>query len=782
MKQDIKKLIIILIGLFMLNLTIHCALAELSIDYELPTLSNGSVLPNSSFIINVTSNHTNDINYTFNIWKNQTDFNSSGQTYNLGNISSLGINNISNTTLVVEFIIPEYTIMNQNDIITLFSIGNTSNVGFTIQIRNITINDEITPPLTGLVASYLWFDGLNYENNEYTDFIFGKGVKQQVSWMYDGLISETALYWNGTEQGLIFGGFPADFEQYNYTLLFGGLTNESAHYYSGAIFKHGIFNFLDTDLINAIWSGYNDYNASLVFPYLDYYNYTTSDNNYTFNGLSEGYWYYNVTVTDNIIVNSTSTNFVNVNFPPSIITISPLLSYKHNTSWTYTMNTSIDYFHKNDIYSWSVNSSLITITENGTIYNSSIVYSDRGIHDILITVNDSYSINSTVLTFNITTYPPNITGATIYPGNSTYLSSMINISVNISDVDDLIDVVSYTVKKPNLDFVSGILYYDAVSGSYISNRTDTSLQGDYYLVNITANDSLGLSTTVEYGSTKWAALLPPTPVTPGGNLGGGTGGGVLAQITVGTTTNVSFTVNPTAVDIIVIQGQNPSTVLRVISSTTGAVSIKPIITDDCKLVTNYTTDATNTGDTFNLPAMGYIDFKINFNIPSTFNQTGCRVIATFEAPGTGIQKTVQINMINNPITKSLKTLFSLLYAPVMFSTEAKETIFLDGKNFAVFPSAFNITIPFFGLLVYLFMFFLIRYTLYRSIIALRTKKVTLFVVSLILAILPIILLYYTDSITIISDNVWIGIVFFIVVTIIIVLTFRIPKISPKTRY
>lgn len=245
-----------------------------------------------------------------------------------------------------------------------------------------------------------------------------------------------------------------------------------------------------------------------------------------------------VNVTDGFdVVNMTFTYEI-IDRLPTFTQEVPNITIYHDQAFGVQLNaTDAD----GDTIAWTDNSSLLAINSTGYMENGTLSYDNRGTYAVRAIINDSWATTASDFLLVVNTYPPVINSVDM-TSMTVYVGTTINITANITDQDDNVSKVYYMLQKSDLTPVIGEMTYNSDDGLYHADRSDTSLQGDYYLLNIWANDSLNLLANTSYGTTEYVALIPVAATYSGG----GGGGGDIEIIGNITYENVTFAIIPKA--------------------------------------------------------------------------------------------------------------------------------------------------------------------------------------------------------------------------------------------
>ncbi|MBL7054586.1 hypothetical protein ISS05_02420, partial [Candidatus Woesearchaeota archaeon] len=242
----------------------------------------------------------------------------------------------------------------------------------------------------------------------------------------------------------------------------------------------GVYKVRNWVYVNVTGSDLNEanitfslYNSSLNITNNSVYTSTTRQINFT--GLSDGVYYYNVTIEDDFSNrNSTSTRNITLdNANPSITITSP-------SNNTYTTDAELDVNYTvsdtNLNSCWYSNDSMSTNTTLANCINITTVTWNEGQHNVTIWANDSAgNVNSSSITFIANPTNPNFTAMS----NQT-IEYRANLAYDIN-ATDISGVDCFTVNNTN--------NFSINCSGYLQNNTN--LSNKIYWLNITVNDTLG---------------------------------------------------------------------------------------------------------------------------------------------------------------------------------------------------------------------------------------------------------------------------------------------------
>jgi PGF-pre-PGF domain-containing protein len=247
---------------------------------------------------------------------------------------------------------------------------------------------------------------------------------------------------------------------------------------------------------------------------------TTSPFSINYTGLSNGIYFYNVTVNDSL---GQTANLSTLNI--TLDTVSPLLNitYPLNTSYP-AVQTALNYTaaDTNLGYCWySTNNGVTNSSLNSTCANITGLTSSEGSNKWFVWANDSANnLNLSSVIFYVDTIAPfftAITNQTILPTDS--------LSYDINATDDGVGLGSFSVNNTaNFSIVAGT--------GVITNSTP--LPSGYYVVNISVNDTLG-----NLNWSLWSVNVTPDSINPNVTINAPTAGQTLTSTNV--TINISFT-------------------------------------------------------------------------------------------------------------------------------------------------------------------------------------------------------------------------------------------------
>ena len=456
--------------------------------------------------------------------------------------------------------------------------------------------------------------------------------------------------------------------------------------------------------------------------------------------------------------------FAYVNFTYNITPISPIPFNSSGYSFTITWNTtgqSLDYTYANITY------------QNGTLINST---TDKEITLNNLSINNYYiTLWSNTTSNNISTfkdawyitdqYDPKYLNTTL-TGSPYLVNSALQIFINASDDESSISSVFIDISDPN-GVIYGNLTTILTSGlwkkSYVPNVAGTWNINMIYISD-NASNLIKIDPNVTFVVTSQST---PSP--------GGVNPTVTSESEDG---NGTFKISPSDIMDLVAKPDAYFSVDVALKSDNQFKSLVRVkIFDPCNLYRNFSSSVNpNSQSYFIIDPFEKEVFTFNFYMPPEYNKTNCGIKLTFEEKQ-GFTKILTIRVLNSPFVSTIKRFLTIIYYPIKFVKDGDSVNLLTPDSFAEFPSIVDLTIPFFGSVIIIISFFIIRFLLYRFIKDLRLdeNRKTLTLIAMGISILPFIIMFFPFTITWVTSSKVIGI-FFIIATMGIVWSlFVIPK-------